>query len=140
MYRRVRTKTNRNEEKVRIRMKTEEKMDALMNDEEFNAAFARVKNAEDIVALYGRYGIEVPAEIAQELFEQVPAEDGELLESDLENVAGGAIHFAGIGRAVVYGCTYVFSRLSGKSPSASKKAAGKAAEEAFKTGHTRPGF
>jgi len=119
-------------------MNIEEKMNALMGNEEFERAFEQVKNADDVVALYARYGVEVPVEIAQELFESVPTTDSELLESDLENVAGGGIIrayvYSAIGWGLGYCNRYVYSRVKGDSRRVAEEKATKMAKKTAKAG------
>ena len=90
----------------------------LLTNVEFNRQVAAAKDAKEIVDLFAAKGIEVPVEIAQELFEQ-PAE-AELSPEALDNVAGGGAWGAALGG----GCAYVISRLSGKSRAQSAYIAG----------------
>ena len=93
------------------------KFEELLTNVEFNQQVDAAKNAQEVVDLFAAKGVEVPMEIAQELFER-PA-DAELSADDLDNVAGGGIWGAVIGGS----CAYVYSRLSGKSRTASAAAA-----------------
>ena len=95
------------------------KFEELLTNVEFNQQVAAAKDAQEVVDLFAAKGIEVPMEIAQELFEQ-PA-DAELSADDLDNVAGGAFWGAVAGG----GCAYIYSRLSGKGVAASAVAAAK---------------
>ena len=90
----------------------------LLTNVEFNRQVAAAKDAKEIVDLFAAKGIEVPVEIAQELFEQ-PAE-AELSAEALDNVAGGGAWGAALGG----GCAYVISRLTGKSRAQSAYIAG----------------
>ncbi len=96
----------------------QEKIDALAKDEAFAEAYKKVETPAELVALFHKHGIEVPVEIAQELFEPIVL-DEELSEDDLENVAGGGLLGGKIGKiiggAVGYGCGYVISRSTGHS-------------------------
>jgi len=83
----------------------------LLTNVEFNQQVAAAKDAKEIVDLFAAKGIEVPMEIAQELFEQPAEADGELSAEALDNVAGGGAWGAALGG----GCAYVISRLTGKS-------------------------
>ena len=93
------------------------KFEELLTNVEFNQQVAAAKDAQEVVDLFAAKGIEVPMEIAQELFEQ-PA-DAELSADDLDNVAGGGLWGAVAGGAAAY----VVSRLTGKSRTASAAAA-----------------
>lgn len=93
----------------------------LLNNKEFNEQVASAKNAEEVVALFAEKGVEVPLEIAQELFEEPSDLNGELSEEDLDNVAGGKWGGAILGGGVAY----IVSRLTGKSRIKSAYAAGK---------------
>ncbi len=83
----------------------------LLTNEEFNEQVAAAKNAEEVVTLFAAKGIEVPVEIAQELFEEPADMNAELDEETLNLVAGGAFWGAVVGG----GAAYIYSRLSGKS-------------------------
>lgn len=95
-------------------MTIQEKINALMEREAFAEAFNQAASPEEVVALFGANGIEVPLEIATELFEQP---QGELDEEALDNVAGGGVVGVFIGKVVVggayYGAGYLGGRLAG---------------------------
>ena len=95
------------------------KFEELLTNVEFNQQVAAAKDAQEVVDLFAAKGIEVPMEIAQELFEQ-PA-NAELSADDLDNVAGGAL----LGAVAGGSAAYVVSRLTGKSRAASAAAAAK---------------
>ena len=101
------------------------KFEELLTNVEFNQQVAAAKDAKEVVDLFAAKGIEVPMEIAQELFEQPT--DAELSADDLDNVAGGAFWGAVVGG----GCAYIYSRLSGKSRGASAAAAAKHAYHGY---------
>ena len=99
-------------------MNIQEKINSLMEKEEFRAAFEQVTSAQEVVDLFGSHGVEIPVDIAMELFEVVPDGD-ELSEQKLEDVAGGGTIGAGIGGAIgngiYYGAGYLGGRLAGWS-------------------------
>ena len=101
------------------------KFEELLTNVEFNQQVDAAKNAQEVVDLFAAKGVEVPMEIAQELFER-PA-DAELSADDLDNVAGGAFWGAVVGG----GTAYVVSRLSGKGRAASAAAAAKHAYHGY---------
>lgn len=102
-------------------MDIQAKIAALMEQEEFRSAFEKVTNAQEVVDLFGANGVEVPLEIAQELFVQ---EEEELSAEELDNVAGGGKFSTALGY-VYYGAGYLGGRLAGwdkkKSKSYAKK-------------------
>lgn len=104
-------------------MEIQEKINELMQKQEFVEAFQAVTSPEDVVDLFGRNGIEVPIEIAQELFQPVNAE-AELPEEALDNVAGGGIG-SNLGSYVFWGAGYLGGRLAGWSPERSRRYASK---------------
>ena len=67
-------------------MEIQAKISALMENEAFRNAFENAGNARAVVDLFGANGVEVPLEIAQELFDR---NEEELSVEDLDNVAGG---------------------------------------------------
>ena len=95
------------------------KFEELLTNVEFNQQVAEAKDAKEVVELFAAKGIEVPMEIAQELFEQ-PA-DAELSADDLDNVAGGGAWGAVLGG----GCAYIYSRVTGKNRAQAALAAAK---------------
>ena len=98
----------------------------LLNNEEFNAQVNAAKDAQEVVDLFAAKGIEVSAEIAQELFEQ-PSGDAELSADDLDNVAGGAL-----GGAIVGGsAAYLYYRKKGYSKAAALAMAAKHAYHGY---------
>lgn len=102
-------------------MDIQAKISALMENEEFRNAFAEVTNAQEVVALFHDNGVEVPLEIAQELF----GNDGEELSAEeLDNVAGGGKWSTGLGY-VYYGAGYLGGRLAGWDKNRSKSYANK---------------
>lgn len=102
-------------------MDIQEKIRVLMENEEFVEAFRSATNAQEIVELFGSNGVEVPLEIAQELFEK---EERDLNEEELDNVAGGGLISTGISWAY-YGAGYLGGRMAGWSKSKSKSYAKK---------------
>ncbi len=58
----------------------------LMNDESFNAKLSEAQDLKEVVSLLAEYGIETTEE---QLKAALPKE-GELEETELENVAGGS--------------------------------------------------
>lgn len=110
-------------------MDIQAKISALMEQEAFVEAFKQVEDAQDVVDLFGKHGVEVPLEIAEELFQPVEEEEGELSEEALEDVAGGGKvgKFVGkvLGYGAGYGAGYLGGRLAGWSKADSKKYASK---------------
>ena len=104
-------------------MDIQERINKLMENEAFAEEFSKATNAKEVVELFGRNGIDVPMEIAEELFVPAIHMDGELNEDDLDKVAGGAAFAAlgsAIGKGVFYGAGYLGRRLAGWSQSKSK--------------------
>lgn len=91
-------------------MEIQEKINELMQNKDFAEAFENVSTPEEVVDLFGRNGVEVPLEIAQELFQPVAAE-GELTEDELDDVAGGGF-ISSAGKAVFWGAGYLGARLA----------------------------
>ena len=106
-------------------MDIQEKINQLMEQKEFAEEFSKATNAQEVVALFGRNGVEVPAEIAEELFVPSIHMDGELGEDALDDVAGGGSFGAAVGGAIgngiFYGAGYLGGRLAGWSKSKSKE-------------------
>lgn len=97
-------------------MEIQAKIQELMENKEFVEAFGKVTNAEEVVELFGKNGVEVPLEIAQELFTQ---EENDLNEEDLDDVTGGGLISMGIG-ALYYGAGYLGGRIAGWDKKKSK--------------------
>lgn len=92
-------------------MNVQERINELMQDSAFVEAFQAAKTPDEVVSLFGRNGIEVPVEIAQELFE-TNIQDCELSENALDGVAGGALWATFLTNA--YWCAgYLGGRLAG---------------------------
>ncbi len=110
-------------------MEIQEKINALMEKEEFVEAFKKTTTPEEVVELFGQNGIDIPHEIADELFQVQTYQTDDLSEEDLEAVAGGgpvgAMVGKAIGKAVYYGAGYLGGRLAGWSKSQSKSYANK---------------
>ena len=70
-------------------MDIQERINKLMEQKEFAEAFSKTSTAQEVVDLFGRNGVEVPLEIAEELFIPAIHMDGELNEDALDDVAGG---------------------------------------------------
>lgn len=102
-------------------MEIQAKIAALMEEEAFRTAFANAGNAQEVVDLFHANGVEVPLEIAQELFDR---EEEELSEDALENVAGGGKFSTALGY-VYYGAGYLGARLAGWDKKQSKSYASK---------------
>ena len=98
-------------------MEIQEKIQELMEKKEFVEAFGKVSNAQEVVELFGNNGVEVPVEVAQELFEQ---DERDLNEEELDEVAGGGWISWGI-EAAYYGAGYLGGRLAGWSKKDSRK-------------------
>lgn len=97
-------------------MEIQRKIAQLMENDEFRAAFEKVTTPDEVVDLFGKNGIEVPLEIAEELFKPVIGEDTELSEDTLDDVSGGgfgSILGTAIGKAVGYSAGYLGGRLAG---------------------------
>lgn len=96
-------------------MEIMDKINKLMENEEFRNAFAAVTDPQGVVELFGANGIEVPYNIAEELFQPELPEGEELSDEVLENVAGGFGTSAGaaIGNGIFYGAGYLGARLAG---------------------------
>lgn len=103
-------------------MTIQEKINAAMQDEAFVEAFRKCTTPEEVSALFAQKDIEVPVELALELFQ--PQDDAELGEDALDDVSGGgsigAKIGAAIGNGVFYGAGYLGGRLAGWSKSKSK--------------------
>lgn len=94
-------------------MNIQERINELMQDSTFVEAFQAAKTPDEVVSLFGRNGIEVPVEIAQELFE-TNIQDCELSENALDGVAGGGAWASCLSKA--YWCAgYLGGRLAGWS-------------------------
>ena len=105
-------------------MDIQERINKLMEQKEFAEAFSKTSTAQEVVDLFGRNGVEVPLEIAEELFIPAIHMDGELNEDALDDVAGGGVGSiigGAIGQQVFYGAGYLGGRLAGWSKSKSKK-------------------
>ena len=92
-------------------MTTQERINELMKDEAFVAAFEKVTSPQDVVDLFHDNGVEVPLNIAQELFQpEIP--EGELTDENLDQVAGGGLlSFAY--ENIMYGAGYLGARIAG---------------------------
>ncbi len=97
-------------------MNIQEKINVLMENPAFKAAFENAASPLEVVELFGANGVEVPMAIAQELFQPL-ASDEELNEAALENVAGGgklaSIIGGALGNGIYYGAGYLGGRLAG---------------------------
>ncbi|MBR2731162.1 MAG: Nif11-like leader peptide family RiPP precursor [Clostridia bacterium] len=71
-------------------MSTKEKIDALMQDENFVEKFKAAGSPEEITALYKQQGIEITEENAKASYDYMHG-TGELDESALEKVSGGSM-------------------------------------------------
>ncbi len=91
----------------------------LLQDKELNEKVKQAKNADEVVALFAEKGVDVPKEIAQELFEPAEINESELDEEDLEAVSGGGI----FGSILGGGVAYLIKRLKGMSKAEAAKAA-----------------
>ena len=67
-----------------------EKVQALMQDEQFKEKLSQAEDLEAMAALFRNEGFEITGEDLKAAVEQ---QDGELSEENLENVAGGAFKF-----------------------------------------------
>lgn len=104
-------------------MDIQERINKLMEKQEFVDEFSKACSAQEVVELFGRNGIEVPMDIAEELFIPAIHADGELNEDALDDVTGGglgSIIGGAIGQQVFYGAGYLGGRLAGWSKSKSK--------------------
>ncbi len=99
------------------------KLDELAHNESFQNEYQSVKTPDELVALFSRYGVEVPLEIAQELIES-NAVDEELPEEALDQVAGGGFWGAALGD-VFWGTGYIGGRLAGWDKKKSRSYANK---------------
>ena len=115
-------------------MEIQEKINALMEKEEFRAAFEKVACPQDVVELFGKNGVEVPLEVAQELFEPAVPDEVELTEESLADVAGGAVIGATVGAAIGNGIFYGAGYLGGRLAGWSKKKSAKYAKSCSKFG------
>ena len=97
-------------------MEIQAKISALMEKEEFRTAFENVTTPQEVVELFGSNGVEVPLEIAQELFQK---NEEELSMDDLDDVAGGGKYSTALGW-VYYGAGYLGGRLAGWDKKQSK--------------------
>lgn len=97
-------------------MTIQERINELMQDQAFADAFAAVTAPQEVVDLFGKNGIEVPMDLAEELFQPLLPDEGELSEDDLGDVAGGGSFGAAVGGAigngVFYGAGYLGARLA----------------------------
>ena len=101
-------------------MSIQERINSLMEKESFAEDFSNASTAKEIVDLFGRNGVDVPMEIAEELFDPTTQEESELNEESLDDVTGGGAISDAIGLAY-YGAGYLGGRLAGWSKSDSKK-------------------
>ncbi len=88
----------------------QEKIDTLAKDEAFVEAYEKVETPAELVELFHKHGIEVPVEIAQELFDPASL-DAELSVEELENVAGGGWGRRVVIRAAALGAAHIIRRL-----------------------------
>lgn len=97
-------------------MEIQDRVNLLMQNEEFAAAFGKAANAREVVDLFAAKGVEVPLETAQELFEPLIPDGEELDEESLEDVSGGGgigtYVGTAIGNGVFYGAGYLGARLA----------------------------
>lgn len=105
-------------------MNTQERINELMQSQEFTEAFQAAQTPDEVVALFGSNGIEVPVEIAQELFDASIQNCCELSEEELENVAGGVVWKKALNKVFWY-AGYLGGRLAGWDPKRSASYAGK---------------
>ena len=92
-------------------MNSQERINELMKDEAFVAAFEKVTSPQDVVDLFHDNGVEVPMNIAQELFQpEIP--DGELTEENLDQVAGGGL-VSKLYEGIMYAAGYIGGRIAG---------------------------
>ena len=68
-----------------------EKLNELMEDQQFAEKLGAAESVEDMVRVLGEYGVTVTPEELDGMLTAVPA-GGELSEEDLENVSGGLIY------------------------------------------------
>ena len=93
------------------------KFEELITNEEFNLQVSAARNAQEIVDLFAAKDVEIPMELAQELFEK-PATDAELSADDLDDVAGGGF-IKGTARLIVScGVAFGYGALCGICPAA----------------------
>ena len=95
------------------------KLDELAHNESFQNEYQSVKTPDELVALFSRYGVEMPLEIAQELFESNVA-DEELPEAALDQVAGGGGFWGTTLTGVFWGTGYIGGRLAGRDKKKSR--------------------
>lgn len=106
-------------------MDIQNKINELMAQEAFAEAFKKVSSAQEVTELFAKHGIDVPADIAEELFVPEVEMDAELNEDNLDEVSGGGSFGAALGGAIgngiYYGAGYLGGRLAGWSKSKSKE-------------------
>ena len=102
-------------------MEIQDKISVLMENEAFRNAFEQAAAAQEVVDLFHSNGIEIPLEIAKELFTR---EEEELTAEELSNVSGGGKYSAALGY-VYYGAGYLGGRLAGWDKNRSRKYASK---------------
>ena len=74
--------------------------ESLKDNEEFKAELATLNTAEEVAALFCRYGFEVTAEQVLEVVKSHNSGKNEMSEDDLEDVNGGAFL---LGAAIIAG-------------------------------------
>lgn len=106
------------------------KFEELMNDVSFQEQLSAAAGPEEVVALFAAKGIDVPVEIAAEVFAPVSA-DGELSEDALEDVAGGCL-----GGSILYHLCYIGNRvIKGMSKKEARQAASDLVYDTFSSSH-----
>lgn len=90
------------------------KFEELITNEEFNLQVSTAKNAQEVVDLFAAKDVEIPMELAQELFEK-PTTDAELSADDLDDVSGGVLisGTAFLAWSVMYVALNVCTKLAG---------------------------
>ena len=63
--------------------------DSILHDKDLVARLENAESAEELSALLAEKGVEISPEKIDEVMAELPVQEGELSESDLEAVAGG---------------------------------------------------
>ena len=89
----------------------ENKIRALYENEAFTTALKAAETFEDAAELFKANGIDVPAEMLEEIAKDaIKQNENDLTEADLDDVNGGFLHYVAIAGGCLLG-GYVVGRL-----------------------------
>jgi len=112
-----------------VRTEQLKKIDALYQNDGFEERLSNVASPNELVELFRENGVEIPMNIAEELFVPSTYKTAELNDEDLDNVSGGGFTFGAIGSAVgngiFYAAGYLGARIAGWDSKKSKDYASK---------------